>query len=90
MIDSISYHVSGTYPTRLRDVDERDDIYCIVRIPRGFETLDIAIYGDGLTESDACEAAFDFLLENHPESLSESEREDSSTETWIVSFGGNL
>ena len=59
----VSYNITGTYPLRELDQEEleAEDPRWIVHFPCGFETLQIAVYGDGLGEGDAIEAASEFL-----------------------------
>jgi hypothetical protein len=68
-----SYHITGNFPIREADSEDREMPCYQVRVPRGFETLDIAVYGDGLCDADAEEAAFEYLLENFPQALSSRE-----------------
>lgn len=60
-----SFHIRGCFPVReldaVTDADERTEPCFAVQIPCGFETLDIAVYGTGLCESDAIDAAREFL-----------------------------
>lgn len=67
MSTNADYHIYGLHP--LRDADEEDRaLPCLlVNIPTGFEALQIAVYGDGLDDSDAIAAAFEFLKERKPD-----------------------
>ncbi len=60
-------HISGYHRPRLLEETERDESAWAVRIPMGFETLDYAVYGHGLSEADACEAVADYRGEPEPE-----------------------
>ena len=59
-----SLHLSGNHPTRPIDPAEYADTPAfVVGWQCGFEIYSVAVYGDGLNESDAMEAA----QEVHPE-----------------------
>ena len=68
----ISFHITGHHPTRELDAEDHANApewferVRIVNFPRGFEHLQIAVYGSGITESDAAEAAHEWLSENRP------------------------
>lgn len=62
-----SYHITGNHPVREIEPSPDDGAPQFVRIPCGFETLDIAVYGDGLSSSDAIESAFEFLKRRSPD-----------------------
>jgi hypothetical protein len=74
---NITAHVSGTYPLRERSSDERDDLAYIVHFPRGFETLDIAVYGHGLCASDAIEAGIEWIKKTAPDAFSPDDEENA-------------
>lgn len=59
--EDISHHIQGAYPLRVLDVSERDETRWLVCFHCGFEPLVVAVYGDGLCESDAEEAAIEWL-----------------------------
>jgi hypothetical protein len=70
-----SYHISGYHRPRELSPDERDEPCYAVQIPMGFETLDFAVSGHGLCESDAEEAVREFHFPDEP---------DKNTESWII------
>lgn len=79
--DGVSYHIRGNHPVRELKIDDmvdsmiiNDEPKRIVRLQRGFESLDVAVYGHGLSDSDAREAALEFLGVHHPWALAEEER----------------
>lgn len=61
--DPVSYRITGNYPLRELAPEEleAENPKWIVHFPRGHETLQIAVYGDGLNEGDAVESANEFL-----------------------------
>jgi hypothetical protein len=65
--DQISWHVSGNYPVRELDVNERDEPMTLVSIPCGFEPLYVAVYGYGFCDADAVDAAFDAIEAINPD-----------------------
>jgi len=76
-INDISWHITGNHPTREIDPAEyQDEPMQVVHFQRGFETMQVAVYGNGLDESDCYEAAVEFLLKNHPASLTEHDLSD--------------
>lgn len=74
-----SWHITGNYPTReCKPADRGDETCWLVSLPRGFEPLQIAVWGDGVYYADACEAACEWLLKIHPNAASSSDEENSS------------
>jgi hypothetical protein len=74
-----SWHITGNHPTReCKPADLFDESCWLVSLPRGFEALQIAVWGDGLDASDACESASEWLLETHPNAASSSDEDDST------------
>tara|TARA_R110000823_G_scaffold309788_1_gene434258 strand:+ start:69 stop:347 length:279 start_codon:yes stop_codon:yes gene_type:complete len=65
--DQISLHVSGNYPVRELDVDERNEPLTLVAIPCGFESLYVAVYGHGLSCDDCVDAAFEAMESGNPD-----------------------
>jgi hypothetical protein len=55
------HHITGHYPLRLADAEDRKLPRWIVAFQQGFEQYQIAVYGDGLNEQDAEDAAIEFL-----------------------------
>ena len=75
--NSISWHITGNYPTREIDPAEYfEEPMRVVHFQRGFETMQVAVYGHGLCEADCYEAAVEFLMKNHPVSLTEDDLSD--------------
>ena len=78
--ETITAYITGNYPTReisATEADERDEPIYIVHFPRGFETLQIAVVGHGLSEYDCFEAANEWLQETNPNACSDCD-EDSA------------
>ena len=74
-----SWHITGNHPTReCKPADRGEETCWLVSLPRGFEPLQIAVWGDGLDASDASEAACEWLLKTHPNAASSSDDENSS------------
>jgi hypothetical protein len=61
------HHVYGLHPMREADAEDRTLPCRLVIIPIGFDGLRIAVYGEGIDDSDAIEAAFEFLKERKPD-----------------------
>lgn len=72
----ISHHITGNHPTRAADLDDRAAPGFVVAFQRGFEQLRIAVYGAGLTASDAEAAAVEWLEKHAPAALTATEREE--------------
>ncbi len=68
-----SFHITGNHPTREADAEDRQSPAWIVAFQRGFEQLQVAVYGDGLCEADAEEAAIEWLTKHAPQSLRSDE-----------------
>ena len=74
--ETITAYVTGNYPLReisAQEADERAEPIRVVHFPRGFETLQIAVVGDGLTDFDCFEAANEWLQETNPAAHSEGD-----------------
>ena len=72
--ETITSYVTGNYPTReisATEADEYNEPIKIVHFPRGFETLQIAVVGDGLSEYDCFEAANEWLQKTNPAACSD-------------------
>lgn len=65
--DPISYHITGYHNPREADAEDRKEPCTTVSIPCGAEALQIAVYGHGLSDDDAIEAAFEHLQTVSPE-----------------------
>lgn len=65
---------------READADDRKEGGFIVGLPRGFEQLEIAVYGVG-NSGDAVEAAIEWLSKHHPESLTDAEKDGNGEAT---------
>lgn len=48
--------ITGHHNPRLADPDDYTDPFWVVSIPMGFERMEVAVHGHGLSEGDACEA----------------------------------
>lgn len=79
-----SLFIHGNFPVREMDAEDlaNPEPRIEIRIPRGFETLDIAVYGHGLTKGDAEESAFEFLLEHYPNALTDAEKEAGEIDSY--------
>ena len=74
-----SWHITGNHPTReCKPADRGDEACWLVSFPRGFEPLQIAVWGDGVHGWYACEAASEWLIKTHPNASSSSDEEDST------------
>lgn len=81
---SVSYHITGEYPLRQITAEEGKADYndCfIVGFQRGFEQLQVAVYGGALAASDAEEAAIEYLRRYQPQALTEAEFEEMEADT---------
>lgn len=79
-MNSPSFHISGYHnPRELPETDEhRDEPMILVSLPRGFESLDIAVYGHGLSYDDCHTAALEYLDRYMPGALTDEERTELS------------
>jgi hypothetical protein len=81
-----SHHITINLPVRvLEEADKADyELIHLVGFQRGFESLIVAVYGDtgNGNESDAADAAVEYLEENFPESLTQEERENHLA-SWV-------
>ena len=48
--------ITGYYPPRLATAEDYTDPFWVVSILMGFENMEIAVHGHGLSKDDACEA----------------------------------
>lgn len=88
--DPVSYRITGNYPLRELDPEEIEAEYpkWIVHFPRGHDTLQVAVYGDGLSEGDAVESANEFLSKTKVASAKdEGDAVESATE-FLFKTGG--
>lgn len=72
--ETITAYVTGNYPLReisAQEADERAEPIRVVHFPRGFETLQIAVVGDGLSEYDCFESANEWLQKTNPNACSD-------------------
>jgi hypothetical protein len=76
-----SFHISGYHnPREIPETDGgRDEPMTLISLPRGFETLDIAVYGHGLCFADCEDAALEFLARHFPASLTDEEKDQVRT-----------
>ena len=78
--ETITAYITGNYPLReisAQEADEYNEPIQIVHFPRGFETLQIAVVGHGLSEYDCFEAANEWLQKNSPAACSEDDDESA-------------
>lgn len=63
----VSHHIHGNHPVRACEPEDREEVPWLVFIPMGFEPMIIAVWGDGLHQSDAVESAFEHLRTVSPD-----------------------
>jgi hypothetical protein len=81
--DSISWHITGNYPLRELSAEDRADYSrkTLVHFPRGFETLQVAVYHDGQEDFYSIEAALEFLEKKNLKALDDSDLENAYCES---------
>lgn len=68
-----SYHIQGNHPTREIAPEDRAGRCWIVAWQCGFEQFQLAVWGDGLSASDADEAAVEWMEKHKPEWFSKED-----------------
>lgn len=72
-----SWHITGNHPVReCVPLDRGFDPCWIVRFPRGFGELQVAVWGDQLNESDVCESALEWMGVKHPAAVADDDEEN--------------
>ena len=82
--ETITAYITGNHPTReitAQEADERDEPIKVVHFPRGFETLQIAVVSNGLSDYDCFEAANEWLQETNPAALAEGDDDSAFVTT---------